>query len=100
MVLTPAVQRCGRGPFVLTTANEVGTLRPCAWGVPWLPCVPSTAWRAVTGHRNLRPFRLAAEVCGIRHTRPRGSAKFQVSCTHRHTETGEVVPTIQQLVRK
>lgn len=55
---------------------------------------------ASSGHRNLRPFRLAAGVRRIRHTRPRGSAKFQVSFTIRHTETGEVVPTIQQLVRK
>ena len=43
---------------------------------------------------------LAAGICSVRHTRPRGSAKFQVSFTIRHTETGEVVPTIQQLVRK
>lgn len=27
--------------FVLTEVREVGTLRPCAWGVPWLACVPS-----------------------------------------------------------
>ncbi|MDH6217574.1 small subunit ribosomal protein S12 [Streptomyces pseudovenezuelae] len=54
----------------------------------------------MSGHRNLRSYCLAAEVCSIRHTRPRGSATFQVSFTIRHTETGEVVPTIQQLVRK
>ncbi|MER5522351.1 hypothetical protein ABT079_47995, partial [Streptomyces sp. NPDC002763] len=46
------------------------------------------------------PFCRSAGVHGIRHTRPRGSAMFQVSFTIRHTETGEVVPTIQQLVRK
>ncbi len=39
--LTKFAERGGRGPFVLTAANEVGTLRPCAWGVPWLSCVPS-----------------------------------------------------------
>lgn len=32
--------------FVLTGVREVGTLRPCAWGVPGLVCVSSTAWRA------------------------------------------------------
>jgi len=36
---------------------------------------------ADTGHRDLRPFCLPAKVCGIRHTRPRGSAMFQVSFT-------------------
>src|SRR3954452_5815618 len=59
-----------------------------------------TARRAVSGHRNLCSFRLAAGIRRIRHTRPRGSATFQVRFTIRHTETGEVVLTIQQLVRK
>lgn len=28
-------------PFVLTAANAIGTLRPCAWGVPWpRACLP------------------------------------------------------------
>ena len=32
--------------FVLTQVDEVGTLRPCAWGVPGLRCVPTSAARA------------------------------------------------------
>lgn len=32
--------------FVLTQVREVGTLKPCAWGVPGLRCVSSTASRA------------------------------------------------------
>jgi hypothetical protein len=31
----------GTTAFVLTEVREVGTLIPCAWGVPWLSCVPS-----------------------------------------------------------
>ncbi|GAA4679045.1 hypothetical protein GCM10023324_36100 [Streptomyces youssoufiensis] len=48
----------------------------------------------------LRTLSLIAAVWSARHTRPRGSEKPQVSFTRRHTETGETVPTIQQLVRK
>ncbi len=33
------------GAFVLTDVRTVGTLRPCAWGVPGLACVSSAAVR-------------------------------------------------------
>jgi hypothetical protein len=38
-------EAAGSGVFVLTQLREVGTLKPCAWGVPGLGCVSSTAWR-------------------------------------------------------
>lgn len=43
---------------VLTGVHRLGTLRPCAWGVPWPSCVPTTVRGACIGHRNLRLFRL------------------------------------------
>lgn len=44
--------------FVLTAANAIGTLRPCAWGVPWPSCVPSDR----NGSR-YRPPQICASFC-------------------------------------
>ncbi len=48
--------RFGAVAFVLTGVHAIGTLRPCAWGVPGLLCVSSTARAASKGHRNLCSF--------------------------------------------
>ncbi|EDY45900.2 ribosomal protein S12 [Streptomyces sp. SPB074] len=72
--------------------------------MPGSACVPTDRTQG-TRQRPPDPLlprdasRLATE-SRFRHTRPRGSGVFQVSFTIRHTETGVVVPTIQQLVRK
>lgn len=62
MPLTGRVGRdAGPAAVVLTEVDALGTLRPCAWGVPGLLCVSSAAQRAAIGHRNLRLFRLRRE---------------------------------------
>ena len=77
LVCGPVVTRCAQGER-RTTASTRGACEGCA-------LAPVRALNrtkgADTGHRNLRPFCLPAKVCGIRHTRPRGSATFQVSFT-------------------
>lgn len=70
--------------------------------MPGLPCVPIV--RAVSSskrpHRNLRPSSpYGGSLQYSTHPTAWVGDVFQVSFI-RHTETGEVVPTIQQLVRK
>ena len=60
------LRRVGDRAFVLTGVGAVGTLRPCAWGVPWPSCVPSNRTGAVS---------MATAICALSASR-RESAVF------------------------